>query len=91
MDLIYDSNLQKNYATITPIKCNFTDTNESTRLYVELTMDNLVSVAVFKYQLMDDNLNVYYTDTMAITGIDYTNWTGDNTTPFVFIKTKLGL
>ena len=91
MDLIYDSNLQKNYATITPIKCNFTDTNESTRLYVELTMDNLVSVAVFKYQLMDDNLNVYYTNTISITGIDYINWTGDNTTPFVFIKTKLGL
>lgn len=91
MDLIYDSKMQKNYVQITPLKCNFTDTNESTRLYVELTMDNLVSVAVFKYQLMDDNLNVYYTDTLAITGADYISWTGDNTTPFVYIKTKLGL
>lgn len=85
MTILYDTILDLNYIEIVPIKANFADTNMSTRLYVVSNSDNLVSFAVFEYQLCGEDRTKYYSGLIPMSGADYSNWNGSNDYPFTYI------
>lgn len=85
------------YVSITPIKVSIVDAGDATRLYVNIGNDNLIDTAKIHYRLTNDigvgvdPINVYAKGILDMTGADYTNWTGDNQTPFTYIATEFAL
>ena len=76
---------------IQPVKAQFTDKVESTHLALQLINDNLSTVAVFQWQLIDDKCSIYAHGNERIAGTDYSGWDGNNSFPFTFIGEKLGV
>ena len=87
-----------NYVDIQPLKAKFTDSNYANALTVQIIYDNLTDGAVFKfwlYELVETvstdstsyDANLIFSDTVSITGTDYSNWNGnDNTYPYMYVS-----
>jgi hypothetical protein len=92
-----------NYVDIQPLKAKFTDSNYANVLTIQIISDNLTDGAVFKfwlYELVETvskestsyDANLIFSDTVSITGDDYSNWNGnDNTAPYVYVAGKKGI
>ena len=87
MTIIQDS--PSNYIQIQPIVINSITNKTVTRLYISSIFNNLNSQAIFSCILTDENKNELYNTQVILEGIDYTNWTGDNQTPFTYVLSKL--
>ena len=88
MNIIQDS--PNNYVNINSIVNNITK-QIATRLYVSSIYDNLSNTAVFNCVLTDDNKNNLYNTQIQMCDIDYVNWDGDNSYPFLYTSNKLNL
>ena len=89
-----------NYVEIQPLKAKFTDSNYANSLVVQIVSDNLTDGAVFKfwlYELVETvsnditsyDANLIFSDTVSITGTEYSNWNGnDNTYPYTYVSDK---
>lgn len=88
---IQNSDLIGNYVIIEPIQPRFTDTEQCVYLTVSITDDNLTNGCVFRYTLYTETYRAVFTRTIAMTGEDYTNWSGDNQTPYTYVCTQLNL
>jgi len=88
---IQNSDTIGNYVTIVPIKTKFTDTEECIYLTISIIDDNLTNGCVFRYTLYTNSYISVYTGTVAMTGDNYTNWIGDNETPYVYVTSQLNL
>ena len=90
------------YVHIAPLKVRFIDTVMAEALFVSTNFDDLHSYCTFTYRLgtltdaIDGNGNVVnhnsaslYQGNIIMRGDDYTNWQGDNVTPFQFVVNYL--
>lgn len=75
---------------ITPVQAAF-DKPAADKLFVRLTGDNLSTSAVFAYTLLSDEDAPLAGGSVVINGDDYTNWSGDNSTPYTFVAGKIGV
>jgi hypothetical protein len=90
MTIIKD-NTFGNYVAITPIKVNYMDNADATRLYVKSTDDDLSTKATFSYTLRDEQRKIKLSGAITIQGTDYTDWPGDNSTPFSYVAGKISV
>lgn len=79
-----------NYIKIQPIKAKFSDNLECNILTAHIIDDNMTNSSVFKYCLYNlsedlQTLVLLFSDTIAMTGNDYTTWNGDNEYAYTFI------
>lgn len=94
---ILNNDVLGNYVSITPFKATFTDTVQVNSLVCTIVNDNLTDGCVIRYDLYNltvtDSIiaQLMYTDTMSITGLDYTSWQGDSSFVYTYIATKIGL
>lgn len=94
---ILNNDVLGNYISITPFKATFTDTLQVNTLVCTIMNDNLTNGCVIRYDLYNLTITdsvtarIMYTDTISITGTDYTNWQGDSTFVYTYIATKIGL
>lgn len=79
-----------NAKSITPIAGNFGQP-QATKLYVVSSSDNLSTAAVFSYTLISADNKSVATGTVVMSGTDYTNWSGDNNTPYTYVASKIGV
>lgn len=89
--------------SITPIQAQYIDPVQCTTLSVIIQHDNLLDTCSLHWTLMypiivtnpDSSTTTTYTNSISgnviVTSTDYTNWTGDSTTPFTFTATQLNL
>ena len=84
-------NTVKNYVSISPIKVGYNDKTNATRLYVALQNDNLHSQCTLMYVLRDELGASLKIGNVKMTGADYTNWSGDNTTPYTYVASKINV
>jgi hypothetical protein len=76
--------------TIQPIQ--FTDnSNKATQLQVTSVNDDLSTSCIFNWVLYDTAGACVDNGTVSCTGVDYTNWSGDNMYPYQFVAGKLNL
>lgn len=85
MNIILDEMYKIAYVNISPIKAVFNDDCECTRLYVISHSDNNYNQAEFTYHLTCDDGIFHYTGRCIICDSNYSNWSGDNQTPFSFV------
>ena len=91
MNIIVNSALKQSYVLINPVKVKYNDTIQATKLYVSLQHDNLTSQCMFSYTLRDSSNNILNMGTTVMKDSDYTNWSGDNSTPFSYVAGKIGV
>lgn len=91
MNILTNTHLKQNYVLITPLKVNYKDTINATRLFVGSIHDNLQNECTFSYTLRGDRNQILFMGNVIMNGTDYANWTGDNTTPFTYVAGKIGV
>ncbi len=70
---------------IVSFKANFTDSSNATYLGVRVIGDDLKSSCQLYYCFLDSTKNVVMQGNKTISGIDYTNWDGNNKYPFTYL------
>jgi len=69
-------------------------TNEpvlATQLLVVSVNDDLTSQCSFDWKLFDVNDTLVDNGILVCTGTDYSNWSGDNNYPYLFVVSQLNL
>jgi len=84
-------NLTPNFVSITPLRVRYNDATEATRLYVALQNDNLQTECTFLYVLRDSKNKALGSGTVKMSGTDYSNWSGDNSTPYTYVASKINV
>jgi hypothetical protein len=84
------NNQYANAKSITPIQVRL-GKPQATKLNVVSTNDNLSTSAVFSYVLVGADNNAIDSGSIVISGQDYQNWTGDNSTPYTYVAGKIGV
>lgn len=80
--------------TISPIKVKYSDTTNCTTLAVTGVRDNFLDTAIVLWNLMIYTNNGWLSSdngTINIIGTEYSEWGGDNETPFLLVASQLGL
>ena len=98
---ILNNDLLGNYLSITPVKVTFTDSVQANALTCSIVSDNLTDACVVRYNLYyfttsgdtppAYNAQLMSTNTLVVSGTDYTNWTGDNTFVYSFVAAALSV
>jgi len=77
---------------LVPFKAKFTDTANVTHLGMRIIGDDMRSSCTFYYVLlMNDGATESVNGNFTLCCEDYEAWSGDNSFPFQYIATKLGL
>ncbi len=63
----------------------------ATQLSVASINDNLIDACSFDWKLFDSAGTLVNNGTIQCAGTDYSSWQGDNSYPYTFISTQLGL
>lgn len=91
MNILTNNYLNQSYVNITPIKINYNDTTNASRLFVILQKDNLISECLFTYTLRNEQNKILGMNSVIMNGTDYTNWDSTITAAFTFVATKANI
>lgn len=87
----FDSSAQMSYVNIDSVKAKFNDPIFCTRLYVQISNDNLNTQCTLYWELRDRFGVLHDRGNGLIVGEDYATWDGNNQFPFEFEADILGL
>lgn len=83
--------MTQNYVSISPIRVSYNDTTDATKLFVISQNDNLNSECTFLFLLKDNSNKLLKGGNIRMAGTDYTNWSGDNYTPYTYVASKINV
>lgn len=90
MNIQFDNNNSISFVDIVPIRATFIDTSDCTRLYVSIR-DNLSCEAHASWHLGCEDSTFHASGWCIIDDGPYTEWSGDNQFPFIFVANSIGL